>query len=116
MAKKNQWIWIAVAAGAGYIVYRMIKNRSSVKVTAANPIKQSESEFYADQAEPIQYAQASENAQTPVEKVASIIKAVFPKKTAEQKAAKEAKKTAKKTARKAKKAKKIGWDGSYGLV
>jgi hypothetical protein len=70
------------------------KKRGS-SVTADSPIIQTDEQFYAER----------EQAQkpSPIDTATKIISSLFPKKTAEQKAAKKSARLAKRTARKAKK-------------
>jgi hypothetical protein len=100
MAKKiSPLVWVAIAGAGGYIIWQMMKKRGSgmrSTVTADSPIRQTEDEFYQDRAD-------VEQKPSPLETVTNIFKTVFPKKTAEEKAAKKTARLAKRTARKAKK-------------
>lgn len=96
MKKISPLVWVAIAGAGGYIIWQMMKKRGMrSSVTAESPIIQTEAQFYADQ------EQAEKP--SPIETVTNIFKTVFPKKTAEQKAAKKSARLAKKAARKSKK-------------
>jgi hypothetical protein len=97
--KKNLVTYALIAGGvvaAVLIIRKMNKDKKRRStVTADSPIIQTEEQFYVDR------EQAEKP--SPIETVTNIFKTVFPKKTAEQKAAKKSARLAKRTARKAKK-------------
>lgn len=102
--KKNLVTYGLIAAGvvAAIIILRRSKKSGRTSVFADSPIPQTQSEFEADYAEVVEDKKPSI-----LETAGTLIKTIFPKKTAEQKAAKKQARVAKRTARKAKK-EKIG--------
>jgi len=95
--KKNFLTYALIAAGvAAAIIYIRKKNKPKSSVYADASIPQTQAEFESDTAAAPQQPSILETAGT-------LIKNVFPKKTAEQKAAKKSARLAKRTARKAKK-------------
>lgn len=97
MKQKNIITYALIAAGIAAVVILTRKKKSKVSVYADSPIKQSATEYEADYAEVVEDKKPSV-----IETASSLIKTIFPKKTAEQKAAKKTAKAAKKAARKAK--------------
>lgn len=77
--KKETIILIGVAAIAGYYLYAQSKRRSGL-VTVGPTEKITENEFNEG---------IARSTETPIEKITSIVKTIFPKKTAEQRAAKK---------------------------
>jgi len=94
MAKKNLVTYGLIAAGvvAAIIIIRRMNKKSRSSVYADAPIRQTEAEFEADKAA----------APSILETAGTFIKTIFPKKTAEQKAAKKTARLTKRAERKAK--------------
>ena len=87
MAKKNLVTYGLIAAGvvaAVLIIRKMNKSKKKSSVTADSPIVQSQAEFQADT------AAAPEQPKSILETAGTLIKSVFPKKTAVQKSDKKA--------------------------
>jgi len=92
--KKETLILLGVAAAAGFYFYTRNKNNNRGLVTVESPEIITERQF--------EQRQTSLDSSSPIEKITSIVKTIFPKKTAEQKAAKKLKQQTKKQSRKTK--------------
>jgi hypothetical protein len=97
MAKKNLVTYGLIAAGvvAAIIIIRRMNKKSGSSVYAGSPIKQSEAEYEAEYAEVVK-----DDKPSILETAGTLIKTIFPKRTAEQKAAKKSARMTKRTLRK----------------
>lgn len=89
--KKETIILLAAAAAAGYFFYTQNKKRSGL-VTVESPEIITERQFELKE----------KSTDSPIEKITSIVKTIFPKRTAAQKAERSLKRQTKKAARKTK--------------
>lgn len=108
--KKNLLPLLLVAGVAAYF-YMRSRSKGRVTVTADSPEKQTESEFLADQ-----QLSVPEGPRSVIDAASGLITKLFPKKTAEQKAAKKTARLQKRTARKTKKSASVGFSDDSVLV
>ena len=108
---KKNFLPLLLVAGVAAYFYMSSRGKSRVTVTADSPEKQSESEFLADQ-----QLSVPEGPKSVIDAASGLITKLFPKKTAEQKAAKKTARQQKKVARKAKKSAKVGFSDDSVLV